>query len=535
MSSNASPWLESRLGGFNNPSRSRLIFLTFFGLLGITAAYLFWRYTPFGVGVGHDSLFYFSAAKNFASGRGLFWTGSGGVLKPLTHFPPFYPLILAGVFKIGLPIHLAAKLIAAFLFGLNITLFGWVLYTFTQRMLISVIGMTFLLLSPIMAETHLKAMSEPVFFFATFASFAALAMHINQPRRLYFVLAVLFASIAYLSRYSGIAVLVVSAVSIIILGERSLKVKIRETLIFTGLASLPMLLWMIRNMILTGSTTNRAINIHLINSDTMRQLLDVIFYWFSPELHSHWLEVALLALLFISFSTIAWREIRRRSGSDCRAPYLSILLLFFSAVYVAFLLVSLSFFDASTRLSNRILSPLFLASMLLVMLIMGFASRRMWQTIVPALFIAFMVLGPLPYMLQQTDQLLTTVQGSGLGFTSRTWMDSQLIQWIEDLDTDATIVTNQAMAVNFLTDFPAYQIPERYDPVKLQARSGYDQEIESLNALLQKPDSYFILFLSSGDTSEDFKEPFDNLQLVFSTKDGRVYQSHEFIKDESFP
>ena len=122
--------------------RNILVIISFLVVM-LVATYIIWVNTPFGVNTGHDSLFYFSAAKNFASGRGLFWTGSGGELKPLTHFPPFYPLILVGVSQIGFPISLSARLIAAFLFGLNIALFGLILYTFTQRIFISVLGAFF--------------------------------------------------------------------------------------------------------------------------------------------------------------------------------------------------------------------------------------------------------------------------------------------------------------------------------------------------------------------------------------------------------
>ena len=535
MSLNTLSYFRSRLRELIPPDRSRFIFIAFFFLLGMAAFYIFWNYTPFGVGAGHDSLFYFSAAKNFSSGRGLFWTGSGGELKPLTHFPPFYSLILAGVSQIGFPVNLSARLIAAFLFGLNITLIGIVLYTFTQRILISVLGASLLMVSPIMVEAHLQAMSEPAFFFTSFACFVTLALYINQPRRSFFILAVLFSALVYLSRYSGIAVLVASFLSLLTLGKRPFKVKVRDTFIFIGLASLPILLWMVRNILLTGSTTNRGLYIHLINSDTMRQFLDVIFYWFSPKLHSHWLEVAFLSLVFVICAAFAWREIRRRCEADRKAPYLVIILLIFSVVYVAFLMVSLSFFDASTRISNRILSPLFLAFVLIVMLTMSYSVRRAGQFIFPAVFLFILFIGPLPYMLQQTNQMLTTIQRSGSGFTSRAWMTSPLIQWLRDLDNESTIVTNQAMAVYFLTEIPAYQIPERFDPVKSEERLGYDLEIESLGILLQEPNSYLVLFESSDSTSPSSIDLFENLQLVLATEDGRVYLTPEVVETQSSP
>jgi len=62
-----------------------LLILSATGVAG--AALILWS-TPWGVGIVHDSLFYFSAAENLAFGRGLFWAGGGGELKPLVHFPP---------------------------------------------------------------------------------------------------------------------------------------------------------------------------------------------------------------------------------------------------------------------------------------------------------------------------------------------------------------------------------------------------------------------------------------------------------------
>lgn len=114
-------------------------------------------------------------------------------------------------------------------------------------------------------------------------------------------------------------------------------------------------------------------------------------------------------------------------------------------------------------------------------------------------------------------------------------MTSPLIQWLRDLDNESTIVTNQAMAVYFLTEIPAYQIPERFDPVKSEERLGYDLEIESLGILLQEPNSYLVLFESSDSTSPSSIDLFENLQLVLATEDGRVYLTPEVVETQSSP
>lgn len=50
------------------------------------------RWTP---GVGYDSSFYLDAGVNISQGNGVYWIGSRGELKLLSHYPPIYPLLMA--------------------------------------------------------------------------------------------------------------------------------------------------------------------------------------------------------------------------------------------------------------------------------------------------------------------------------------------------------------------------------------------------------------------------------------------------------
>ena len=190
-------------------------------------------------------------------------------------------------------------------------------------------------------------------------------------------------------------------------------------------------------------------------------------------------------------------------------------------------MVSLSFFDASTRISNRILSPLFLAFVLIVLLTMSYSVKKVGQFFIPAVLIAILFISPLPYMLQQTNQMLTTIKQSGSGFTSQAWMTSPLIQWIRDLDNKATIITNQAMAVQLLTDIPAYQTPEHFDPVKADVRLDFTQQMQSIRTLLMEPYSFMVLFERRDPSTPADADLIEGLELIFTATDGWVYISKE--------
>lgn len=82
-------------------------------LIGLAGSGLLWYSTqPWGVGVGYDSFYYITSARNLISGQGLGTIDVDGSIIPLTKFPPLYPLILAALsFTSGLGIINVARLI----------------------------------------------------------------------------------------------------------------------------------------------------------------------------------------------------------------------------------------------------------------------------------------------------------------------------------------------------------------------------------------------------------------------------------------
>ncbi|MBK5107808.1 MAG: glycosyltransferase family 39 protein, partial [Anaerolineales bacterium] len=172
--------------------------LVIFGLLGIA---VIWISSPWGIGVGYDSIFYLSASDNILSGSGLSRFDGYGNTIPLTHFPPLYSLTLAGFSLItGFESDLAARILAAVFFGFLVGLSGWLVYRHTRSLLASVVGSTFVLVSPVLLDVSFMAMSELLFLVLLLLMIDFLNKYLLHGNMVVLIIAAIFASLMYLTR-----------------------------------------------------------------------------------------------------------------------------------------------------------------------------------------------------------------------------------------------------------------------------------------------------------------------------------------------
>ena len=491
--------------------------------LALLAAAIIWIATPRGVGIEYDSVFYWSAAENLLQGRGLGRIDGTGEFIPLTHFPPLYPLALAAVAGIsGASVATAARLISAVLFGLNLFLLGrlivglgagrWAVYGCVP------LGLT----APTILERHLWAMSEPLYFVWLLCWVGFLSRCISEPANKWLWAAAAASGLATLTRYAGLSLLATGVIAILILEARPWIARVQHAALYGVLAALPPVAWQVCNLLISGTPTNRIVLFHPPGLDQLREAGSTLAAWvpypaFSAEFRLGVLAMAGVGALIL---LVGWA----RPGGEARggAPWrLATIAGLHGAVYLGFLGVSLTFFDASTRLRDRVLSPLFLVGILLVAGLL--ALRRPAVSGIRTAALVALALLVVPYSARAVGRLRESREG--LGFVSPAWRGSETVALTRQLEDRLQLYSNEAFPIYFLTGRPATWVPERIDPVKGAERSGYRQDLEAMHARIDAGEAALVLFRPESLRPE--LPPLDELiagrEAALIAADGAIY------------
>jgi hypothetical protein len=210
------------------------------------------------------------------------------------------------------------------------------------------------------------------------------------------------------------------------------------------------------------------------------------------------------------------------SGSSA----LGTLSLLFLLLYPLSLLASLTFFDASTRLNDRILAPLYLV--LLIALAIFFSHwleiSKGWQQVLVGLAALGLVF--IPYSAQTWAEAQSSRQ-YGLGFNSRSWQSSDTVEAVSRLPADSIIYSNEAFPLNYLSGRDVYPAPEKIDPVLAIEREDYQGQLGTMRHLMGKSAGFLVLFHPDELRVEmpSLEELTRGLAEVQAYSDGVIYQA----------
>jgi 4-amino-4-deoxy-L-arabinose transferase-like glycosyltransferase len=462
--------------------------------LALVAAAIIWIATPRGVGIEYDSVFYWSAAENLLQGRGLGRIDGAGEFIPLTHFPPLYPLSLAAVAGTsGASVVTAARLISAALFGLNLLLLGRLIVGLGAGRWIASGCALICLTAPVVLERHLWALSEPLYFAWLLGSLGFLSRSIDEPANRWLLAAAATSGLATLTRYTGLSLLVTGVIALLFFEARPWIARLRRAALYGVVGGLLPVAWQVRNLLVAGTTTNRVLLFHPPNVDQLREAGSTLAAWIPYPMLSAELRLGTLALLGLAalLILVGWG----RQGGGARgnpAGRLACLAGLHGVVYLGFLGVSLTFFDASTRLRDRVLSPLFLVGMLVAAGLLALRrSAGGWSGFRIAALVVVVLL-VVPYSMRVEGRLRESREG--LGFVGPAWRNSETVALTRQLGSDLQLYSNEAFPIYYLTGRPASWIPERIDPVKGAERSGYEQELVAMHARIDAGEAALVLF-----------------------------------------
>jgi 4-amino-4-deoxy-L-arabinose transferase-like glycosyltransferase len=493
--------------------RKSLIFLVFLVALGIAGVIFMAWLTPHGVGIYVDSLSYVSSARNLVAGFGMGRLTGLGVLKPMTHYPPFYSLVLAFFHLLGSPELSTARWLSSLAFGFTIVLAGLIIFQRTRSYFFSIfIAILFLLSNPILRNFS-WAMTEPLYIVLMLLGFLLLGLYLLNPDKRWLFLTAIIASCALLTRYVGFSL--VSAFGIVLLVNRQLDLRhrLKHLGIFLAIVLVPTLIWLVRNWMISETLTNRILNWHPISSENISFLIKAINSWgLLPQrlVVGHESLAFSGIIIFLSLAGIFW--LIRSKPKPGKPPTLEFGILLAGWLYVGLLITSLFFLDATTRLENRILLPLYV--IILVLIVIGCAFLWERKTILARLGVVLICLWLIYFSFTRVDGAIMDLRADGQGYASLKWQNSPTAGFMRQQDT-SVIYTNDVTAIYFLSGKASVGIPNAH---------ATQADITKMQEYLHTPNSYLVIFGNLTGEFASLDQLTRGLSLIESFPDGRVYQ-----------
>jgi hypothetical protein len=521
-------------------------------LLALLAILIVWLATSLGIGINPDSTVYIDAARSLLEGHGLFVLTGSGDMKPLTHYPPLYPALLAllthaGSLLGGVSIETVARVLNSFLFGASVLLVGFTVKDYARNSYwLPVLGALLTLTAPDTVGIHTFALTEGLFIFLSLSGLVSLSRYIQTKRGAWLVVSAAAIAMALLTRYVGIALIFTGVFVLLIVNGRTLRCRCTEALSFGLISCAPMALWAVRNMRLGSGVSDREFVFHPAGLRQIAAGFSTVSTWLLAGKVRTDLRIFFFVVEIVAASLFVYYLRRRRraqvlvqkNNSDKADPVetlrpragsspLAIILLVFIVSYLGFLIFTASFVDADTVPDARALAPVHVAAIVLVCGLAWkafefFRERRVIRTTFVALAIVFVV----SYSTRGAIWFIQTRQ-DGQGYASRAWKESETISRIRNLPAGVPIYSNGYDAIHYLADRPAVYIPEKIKHGTGRDNENYEAEVESMGRALKERSGVLVYFNKFPErwflpSDAELKEQL-KLRGVETNPDGSIY------------
>ncbi len=463
-----------------------------------------------GAGAGGDSAWYVMGAQNLLAGNGFARFSGGGELRPITGFPPFFSLALAGISATGVEPFSAAQLLNTILFGANLLLIGLLIFKASKSRWATVIGVLLVLTSANLIESHSWVMSEPLYIFLSLVVAHLVSIGISAGDRRLFVIAGLFSAAAILTRYSGFSLVAAGAVCIAFLGPRNARWRLPSSALFSALAVAPPLWWLWTQASDGGTLANRQILFHSMNPELLLAYQREFVTWaFARQLPLSWRPRAILAVTIAAMGPIYF-VVSRLRRSRFRLPkvdrYGEALPWFLGVYLVAYLGVLVAnslFLDAATTLGapSRYLAPAYVALVILATVTTADLVNRVKTTRLPAAFALSLGLLLVALHIGQSLEILSD-DGLNLGYVDVKRNRPELVAGLSEIDPSTPIISNNPEMIFILANRPAYLLPIRVDAYTQREREDYEQNINANRRRLEQGAILVILGSPDGGALE---------------------------------
>jgi 4-amino-4-deoxy-L-arabinose transferase-like glycosyltransferase len=336
---------------------------------------------PHGPDLSYDSIQYLSAGRNLLAGRGLSVFDTPNSVRPMTHFPPLYPGMIAAFGAIFGDVHRGAWVLNLVATVLTVLLVAGLARRIAGRNSsagwnAAVIAALAAAVTNDLAANAAMLWSETLFIVLVVATATLLirAVASESPARLrddrWLARAALAAGASALTRYAGLGFIGGGVIALLLTSGLALRIRIRRALTFGAISIAPLCAWFAYNQLRAHTTTDRDLSIYIITRDDLWIGLETLSRWVFPYDPTDSLGmVAALAVATVAAYIV--RETLKPGSTDQRqipraaaaqldasnARRATAILAIMIATYGLFLLASISLVEHAASLDERILSP----------------------------------------------------------------------------------------------------------------------------------------------------------------------------------
>jgi len=453
-------------------SRLSYLYPVIIALLSIAGAWIVSYSTSLGPWGGSDSYEYLVSTRSMLRGIGIGYYSVTGVFHWISLHPPFYPIVLGTISLFGIDLVNAARWLDIILFALTIGTTGIILFHFCNSTFYSILACLLVLAFSPMLKIYTSVMSEPLFFFLCVLHVLFLLIYLRTPQIKWLLVSALTAGLAALTRYIGISLIGAAVVSLLMFSKGTGSGRIKKSVMFLAVASLPLLLW--SGWLYFGpehSLAGRSASLEL--SGLLRRLqpfrlavVDTIWGWlpFQDKISEarYRVRLAFLSLIVIGTSVItiiAYKRFLRDKFAKAVSNNLHVFGTFglFSLAYLAFLAFSTAFSNLPPDINDRMLLPVYIS--VVVALFAAFSLwGKVWLTgfrqvfkIIPWFLVAACVL---QYQSQSLSYISKQHNIKGMHY----WEHTEIVAAVQALPLNIPIISTRPNILLLWADRPAYLI-----------------------------------------------------------------------------
>lgn len=401
----------------------------------------FYATSKFGLLTTHDSGIYLNASKFLHTNNSLIdiWN------NPLILYPPLYPLFLTIGEITGLTygMHYLVLIINCFLV--------WKLCEQVfQTKLFKTLSIISVITTLPFFMAHLFYWSEGIYILL---SLCFLLVSLHYLKRQTFKTLLLLASITALmplQRLVGISLICYVSVFVFLVSDKATRIK---KVVFVFLfSSSAILIWTVRNLILTGSAfENYASNIPNISISQFYVPLELLSTYFVPHTASFFINIGVTACVLLLIILV-----------KKTAPFR--LISYYILFYILFIILIDVFKDVGTTNPDNIerylsvVSPMVMILIFLALENIQKTTLKLKPKVVALLFVLWFI-----YPSYRMYKNVIKWHELGAGYSTSYWIDSKIVVWLNDKEPNGIVLSDNPTLIAALTKHKSIYLSEKMD------------------------------------------------------------------------